>query len=99
MPTTNSLYDSAAGGATTDIVVNQGETVTLVLYTITPPLPSIQCTVQRKLRDNSWQTVPNDRGAPGMLGAGMTEVVLGAPGIYRVQIPTTTSAVRIDEVR
>ena len=99
MPTTTTRYNGTAGGQTPDISVEQGETVMLVLYAPGGVTPSVQCTLQRKLGDGSWQAVPTDRGSPGMLGAGMSELVLGAPGVYRVVVPATTTSVRIEETR
>lgn len=99
MPTTTTLYNSATGGQTTDISVEQGETVMLVLYAPGGTTPSVQAMLQRKLGDGSWQRVPDDRGSPGMLGGGATEMVLGAPGVYRVVVPATGTVVRIEETR
>lgn len=99
MPTTTTLYDSAAGGTTSEITLEQGETVMLVLYAPGTTTPSIQCTLQRKLGNGAWQAVPNDRGSPGTLGAGVSEMVLGAPGVYRVQVPQTSVGVRIEGTR
>ncbi|MCJ7409530.1 hypothetical protein LPQ06_28465 [Klebsiella pneumoniae] len=102
MPTvTNRFAASSAGGASQSIVVNQGETVVVSLSRAdgTAHTTAIQCRVQRQVNGSNWQSVPDSAHVPGYLTSDAGEIVLSAPGTYRVIVPATPYNVVVEEHR
>lgn len=98
---TNKYPAGTAGGNSLDIVVSAFETVSVVLFVQAgTALPDMQCSVQRKLSTGNYQNVPEGTpGVPAYITNERPEVVLSAPGTYRVVIPATAVAVILEENR
>lgn len=98
---TNKYAASSAGGNSGDIVVSAGEAVVVVLLPAAGvDLPSrIQCRLQRKLSTGSYRAVPTDGAIPALLSSERSELVLQAPGTYRVVVPATPVDVLVEEHR
>jgi len=91
---TNKFASSQAGGNSTDIVVDQGQAVSVVLEAnAAVALPAgLQCTVLRKTAAGFYQRVPDAggrNGVPALITSDAPEVVFSAPGTYRVVVPAT----------
>lgn len=105
MPTaTNKYASSAAGGNSSDIVVDQGLSVTVALEAAAAvALPAgVQCTVLRKTAAGFYQRVPDAgprSGVPAQVTSEAPEVVFSAPGTYRIVVPATSINVVLTEYR
>lgn len=97
---TNKYAASSAGGNSGDIIVSAGEAVVVVLLPAAGAFPGrVQCRVQRKLSTGGYQNVPASSAVPGVLSSSEPEVVLAAPGTYRVVVPVTSANVLVEEHR
>ncbi len=98
---TNKYASSTAGGRSQDVVVSQGEVVTMFAYSSDfSDLPAnLQIQVQRKIGAANYRQVPDSKDLPGMITSATGEVTITAPGTYALLVPPTSKAVTVDEVR
>lgn len=99
--TVTNKYSNTAGGRSLDVVVNQGEVVTVLMYNADySPLPgNLQVPVLRLIGVGNYRQIPDGRDLPGMMTNKVPEVVISAPGTYAFQVPATATALKIDEIR
>ena len=103
MPTVTPIYPaSAAGGHTQTIAVDQGQVVVVSLARADGQKidnGNLQCRVQRRVNTDKWQGVPGDIGLPAFLTGDALEIVISAPGFYRLAVPQTPWPVLLEEHR
>lgn len=103
MPTATNKYPSSqAGGNSVDIVVEQGQVVSVVLEAnAAAELPAgIQCSIKRKTAAGFYQRVPEGRAnVPALVTSEAPEVVFAAPGTFRIVVPPTSVNVVLTEYR